>query len=74
MGEIHLLAQDYAGGEHILREAVRCLNKVDDFDCSGLIGGCEELLKIAVANQKKQQGGGASSSSSSAGASSSSSR
>ena len=52
VGEIHLLAQDYKGGEVVLNEAVRCLKKVSDFDCASLIEGCEMLLNIAMSNQK----------------------
>ena len=52
VGEIQLLAQDYKGGESVLNDAVRCLKKVADFDCSSLIEGCEMLLNIAASNQK----------------------
>ena len=56
VGEIHLLAQDYAGGEEVLHEAVRCFKKVHDFDCASLIEGCEMLLNIAKSNQKSKPG------------------
>ena len=53
VGEIQLLAQDYAGGEAVLHEAVRCFKRVKDFDCQGLIESCEALLGIAASNQQK---------------------
>ena len=53
VGEIHLLAQDYAGGEDVLHEAVRCFKRVKDFDCQSLIEGCEMLLNIAQSNMQK---------------------
>ena len=52
VGEIHLLAQDYKGGEDVLHEAVRCFKRVKDFDCQSLIEGCEMLLGIAATNQQ----------------------
>ena len=52
--ELYMLAQDYTGGEHLCNEALRCFNKVHDFDCSGLIEGCEMLLNIAKSNKPKQ--------------------
>ena len=52
--ELYMLAQDYAGGEDLCHEALRCFRKVSDFDCSSLIEGCETLLSIAQANKPKQ--------------------
>jgi len=52
--ELYMLAQDYTGGEHLCNEALRCFHKVRDFDCSGLIEGCEMLLNIAKSNKPKQ--------------------
>ena len=52
--ELYMLAQDYTGGEHLCNEALRCFHKVHDFDCSGLIEGCEMLLNIAKSNKPKQ--------------------
>ena len=59
VGEIHLLAQDYGGGEEVLHEAVRCFKKVSDFDCASLIEGCEMLLNIAASNKKSKAGSAA---------------
>lgn len=50
-GELCCLAQDYAQGEELLDEALRLLRKVDDFDCSGLIEGCEQMVMIARSNR-----------------------
>ena len=62
VGEIHLLAQDYPGGEAVLREAMRCFGKVQDFDCASLIEGCEMLINIAQSNAPKPPAAAASSS------------
>ena len=62
IGEVHLLAQDYAGGEEVLNDAVRMFKKVKDFDCKQLVEGCEALLNIAQSNKQKQSGAAASSS------------
>jgi len=51
--EMYMLAQDYAGGEALCNEALRCFHKVRDFDCSGLIEGCDMLLSIAKSNKPK---------------------
>jgi len=56
LAEIHLLAQDYVGGEAVLHEAMRCFKLVKDFDCTSLIEGCQMLLGIAEANKPKQAG------------------
>jgi len=53
LAEIHMLAQDYSGGEEVLREAMRCFRLVKDFDCASLIEGCEMLLGIAESNKPK---------------------
>ena len=67
VGEIHLLAQDYVGGEGVLKEAVRCLKLVHDFDCASLIEGCEMLLNIAASNKPKPPAAAGASSSSAGG-------
>ena len=72
VGEIHLLAQDYAGGEAVLREAMRCFGKVHDFDCASLIEGCEMLINIAQSNAPRQPAASAAAASSSAAAAGSS--
>jgi tetratricopeptide (TPR) repeat protein len=66
VGEIFMLAQDYAGGEELLTEALRLFNLVDDFDCSSLIEGCQMLLGIAQSNQRPKAAAAAAGSSSSA--------
>ena len=52
--ELYMLAQDYAGGEDLCNEALRCFHQIRDFDCSSLIEGCDMLLSIAQSNKAKQ--------------------
>ena len=58
VGEMAMLAQDYPTGEGLLNDALRCFKKVQDFDCTSLIEGCEMLLQIAESNKPKGRGGG----------------
>lgn len=55
VGEMFMLAQDYVGGEVLINEALRCFRKIKDFDCTGLIEGCDMLLGIAHSNVPKQK-------------------
>ena len=61
-GELCMLAQDYVQGEALLREALAHFARVPNFDCTGLIEGCNTLLQIAEANNPKRpspaRGGG----------------
>ena len=52
VGEIAMLAQDYSTGEQLLNEGLRLFKKVNDFDCTSLIEGCEMLLGIAESNKR----------------------
>ena len=52
VGEIAMLAQDYAEGEELLREALRLFELVRDFDCASLVEGCKMLLGIAQTNKR----------------------
>ena len=51
--EMLMLAQDYVTGEALCDEALRCFRLVDDFDCSGLIEGCQMLQQIAASNKPR---------------------
>jgi len=53
-GELCMLAQDYSQGEELLNEALRLFALVPNFDCSGLIQGCQMLLNIAEANNPQR--------------------
>ncbi len=53
-GEMYMLAQDYAQGEKMVREALRLLREITNFDCQSLIEGCEVLLSIAESNHSSQ--------------------
>ena len=52
-GEICCLAQAYEDGEELLEESLRLLAKVDNFDVSSLVDGCNSLLSIAQANNPR---------------------
>jgi len=54
-GELCMLAQDYVLGEELLNESLRLLRIVPNFDCSGLIQGCEMLLGIAESNNPQNK-------------------
>ena len=57
-GELCMLAQDYLLGEELLREALAHFERVPNFDCAGLIEGCNTLLQIAEANNPRRSGAG----------------
>ena len=52
-GEVCCLGQAYDLGEDLLDEALRLLAKVDNFDVSSLVDGCNSLLSIARANNPR---------------------
>ena len=47
-GEVCMLAQDAETGKHFLRTALDHFHRVQGFDCSSLINGCNELLQMRM--------------------------